>query len=214
MVRKKKKALTLSGKQQKASVQRINWSFEETIELIAWLDHTAKHKAINFDDTVVSHLKQACDTECTIQQVRKKLEALWKNIGQEKYPHQKGWKDVFDHGSKIFKLTDEELDSIALAQKKIEEQATTTLLETPRRTRGDSRPGDSRLSPFLSLETVLISPKRQQNSLKVQYGGNLSPVPTGGTKRVASHDEREFSPSKRPKDESQSVGGTSPVNVK
>jgi len=213
MVRRKKKVLTLDGKQQIAPAKRTNWSFEETIELIAWLDHTVKHKTINFDDTVVCHLKQACDTIYTINQVRKKLKALWKNIGQDKYPHQKSWKDVFDHGSKIFKLTDEELDSIALAQKKIEEQATTTLLKTPRRTRGDSRPGDSRTSPFFSLETVLIGPKRQQDSLRVRDRSDVSPVPTGGTKRVASHDRGELSSSKRPK-ASPLVCGTSPVMVK
>jgi hypothetical protein len=130
MARRKKKASALSRKQQKAPTPKFSWSFEDTMELIAWLDHTVKHKAINFDDSVVGHLKQARDTDYTIKQVKTKLEALWTKIGRDYYPRQKSWKDVFDHGSKILMLTPEEADSVAQARKRIEEQATTTLLET------------------------------------------------------------------------------------
>jgi hypothetical protein len=214
MARRKKKASALSRKQQKAPTPKFSWSFEDTMELIAWLDHTVKHKAINFDDSVVGHLKQARDTDYTIKQVKTKLEALWTKIGRDYYPRQKSWKDVFDHGSKILMLTPEEADSVAQARKRIEEQATTMLLETPRRTRGNSKPGDGRLSPFFSLETILVSPKRQHNIPKEQDGSASSPVPTGRTKRSASHNEEELPRSKKQKKALRSVRGTSPINAK
>jgi hypothetical protein len=213
MVGRQKKASALSGKQHEAPVKRINWSIEEKMELIAWLDHSVKHKAISFDDTVIDHLKQACDSDYTIKQVKEKLKALWTNIGQNSYPNQKSWEDVFDHGSKTFILTVKETESIDQARKRIEEQATTALLETPRRTRGDSRPGDCRLSPFFSLETVPISPKRQHHSLRAQDGSVLSPVTTGGTKRPASHNKRKMPRPKKVKKSSPSVCGTSSIRT-
>lgn len=211
MARKKKKASALSRKQQKAPTPRFNWSFKETIELIAWLDHTVKHKTINFDDTVVGHLKEASGIDFTLKQVWKKLAALWSNLGRDNYPRLKSWRDVFDHGSKILILTGEEAESIALAQKKIEEQATTTLLETPRRTRGDSKPGDGRFSPLFSLETILVNPIRQHSIPRVQDGSALSPAPTGRTKRLASYSEGELPRSKKQMKVSRSVCKTSHI---
>ncbi|KAK6606769.1 C6 zinc finger protein [Botrytis cinerea] len=52
------------------------WLESHVIQLLSWADIAIKHDNIDFDKTIVSHLKQKCEVDYTIQQVSRKLQGL------------------------------------------------------------------------------------------------------------------------------------------
>ncbi|TGO50013.1 hypothetical protein BCON_0194g00170 [Botryotinia convoluta] len=52
------------------------WLESHVVQLLSWADIAIKHDNIDFDKTVVSHLKQKCAVDYTIKQVSRKLQGL------------------------------------------------------------------------------------------------------------------------------------------
>ncbi|KAF7916403.1 uncharacterized protein EAE98_010703 [Botrytis deweyae] len=52
------------------------WLESHVVQLLSWVDIAIKHDNIDFDKTVVSHLKQKCDVDYTSKQVSRKLQGL------------------------------------------------------------------------------------------------------------------------------------------
>lgn len=61
----------------------INWTSEDTISLLSWLEHTLRHDELDFDTTVFAYL----GGKYTPEQVELKLSRLWTDHGpRDKYP--------------------------------------------------------------------------------------------------------------------------------
>ncbi|KAF7903995.1 hypothetical protein EAF00_001329 [Botryotinia globosa] len=52
------------------------WLESHVVQLLSWADIATKHDNIDFDKTVVSHLKQKCGVDYTSKQVSRKLQGL------------------------------------------------------------------------------------------------------------------------------------------
>ena len=106
-------------------VQRAEWSTSDTITLLAWLDHTLKHKELKFN-TVISRLNHAY----TISQVNRRLSRLWEKHGPEDKPSWPPslWKDdIFKDGSAClasvgYELEESILERISKASRKLEDE--------------------------------------------------------------------------------------------
>jgi hypothetical protein len=86
---------------KKTPRQKVQWSHEDLVELLAWLNHTIQHDDIDFFETVVHHLQDSRQKDCTLTQIEGKLRGLWSKYGVDD-PSRKGigWKDdVFTNGS-------------------------------------------------------------------------------------------------------------------
>jgi len=62
--------------------ESANWSDEIQVSLLSWLDFSLKHKEIDFESTIVDHLKGAF----TLQQIEGKLRRLWYDYGPVQVP--------------------------------------------------------------------------------------------------------------------------------
>ena len=108
------------------------WSSTEIIALLAWLDHTLKHKDVDFKSTVVDHFKN----KFTLRQIEDKLGSLWDRKGPNKVPGAPKviWRtDVYARGSKSLGnhphgLNDEQKREIAAALEEIENEYIATQL--------------------------------------------------------------------------------------
>ncbi|KAH8816830.1 hypothetical protein F5884DRAFT_873614 [Xylogone sp. PMI_703] len=76
------------------------WEIEDAVELIAWLNHTIQHDELNFDITILEHLRKSRNREFTLKQVRSKLSGLWNRYGSNELPDKK-WNELFNQGSSI-----------------------------------------------------------------------------------------------------------------
>ena len=89
---------------------RANWSQQDTIRLLAWLDHSLGHRNVEFDSTIVDHLRVSCDKEFTMKQAKAKLYALWKYCASD---DAKDPAEIYREGSScLVGLTDEEKDAV------------------------------------------------------------------------------------------------------
>lgn len=155
----------------------VKWPHEHFVELIAWLNYSLSHEGINFSDTIVEHLKASCDKEYTFEQIKRKLRTAWTSYGP-KTDTQYTWNDLYDHGSQILSgLADEQLEAIAIAHAKLEDEATAKLLaarECPR-TRSASKSDNFRFSPHVSLENFRT--KQSPQYYKRAQTGSVTPCP-------------------------------------
>lgn len=156
----------------------VKWPLEHFVELIAWLNYSLSHEGINFQGTIIEHLKASCEKEYTFEQVKRKLRSAWTSHGP-KTDSQYTWNDLYNHGSQILsRLTDEQLEAIAKAHARLEDGATAKLLsarERPR-TRSASKSDNFRFSPHISLESLQTNQSPQY--YKKGQTGSMTPCPT------------------------------------
>ena len=84
----------------KPKQSKAEWSSEDEISLLAWLDHTLKNDEIDFQKTAVEHLNNAF----TWKKIDGKLWRLWHTYGPSVPADmtQRQWKtekSIYDHGS-------------------------------------------------------------------------------------------------------------------
>ena len=102
---------------------RAHWAQHDTIQLLAWLDHSLKQNNINFDRTIVGHLKVASGKAFTVKQAKSKLVALWRYCGSDVA---KDPTTIYRQGSSCLPgLADEEKEAIAAASLDLAHSAAT-----------------------------------------------------------------------------------------
>jgi hypothetical protein len=143
---------------KKTPRQHVQWSHEDLVELLAWLNHTIQHDDIDFFETVLHHLKDSRQKDWTLTQVEGKLRGLWTKYGIDD-PSRKGihWKDyVFTKGSLCLGLSDKEKEDIASTLKELEDGYNARHPSPSHRLRNRSRPtntGSPRHASLQSSET-------------------------------------------------------------
>ncbi len=188
---------------KKTSSPNALWTLEDRVELLAWLDHSLQH-GINFENTIIAHLRRLRDKEYTAQQVNEKLRTFWRYHRITAYSPRNGWKDILQHGSKIIHLSDEEEEVIGPALQRLEEENIATLFSPQRRLRSNSRFGDCHSSPYISLETLnLLEIKTKINQRHRGYTAQSGSPARLVTKRepesVETATPEAITPRKRPK---------------
>jgi hypothetical protein len=116
-----------------------DWSDDDIISLLSWLDFSLKHKEINFQTTIVDHLKGAF----ALGQIEGKLNRLWWTYGPDQVPGTAKLKpDIKTRGSVAIPkyLTEATTEKIRLAIEALE-KGRDALFSTPpnRRLRSISR---------------------------------------------------------------------------
>ncbi|KAK6839355.1 hypothetical protein PG987_005221 [Apiospora arundinis] len=72
---------TKKGRQNQ---NRTKWDFfKDEVPLLAWLDYCIQHD-VDFDSTVIDHLRTHANKEVQLEQVDRKLRRLWGNSGYVK----------------------------------------------------------------------------------------------------------------------------------
>jgi hypothetical protein len=136
--------------------QRVQWTHEDLVELLAWLDHTVQHDDINFHETVVHHLKRSRLKEFTLTQIEDKLRRLWSKYGSND-PSRKGigWRDdIFTSGSScLVGLSTEEQEDTASRLRGLEAGYNASHPFPSHRLRRRSRPTNTGSSHRLNFES-------------------------------------------------------------
>jgi hypothetical protein len=116
-----------------------DWSYDNIISLLSWLDFSLKHKEINFQATIVDHLKGAF----ALKQIEGKLKRLWSNHGPDQVPGTAKLKpDIKTRGSAAIPkyLTEATTENIRLAIEALEKGYVASFSTPPnRRLRSISR---------------------------------------------------------------------------
>jgi hypothetical protein len=145
---------------KKTRRQIVQWAPEDLVELLAWLDHTTQHDDIDFFETVVNHLKDSRQKDCTITQIEGKLRGLWTKYGIDD-PSRKdiGWKDdVFTNGSLcLVGLSVKEKEDTASTLKALQDGYNASHPFPSDRLRNRSRPINTRSPRHASLQSSEIS---------------------------------------------------------
>jgi hypothetical protein len=141
------------------------WDREDVAELIAWLDHCLKHK-VDFHESIASHLRRSRGKEYEISRIETKLKGIRERKFSAPYGENQTWRDVFVSGSKVLWLRDEERESLAQAQARLEDYALAALLTPERHLRSASWLSKSPLPFEISFLPVQREhrPKNQQDS--------------------------------------------------
>ncbi|KAH6646710.1 hypothetical protein BKA67DRAFT_580362 [Truncatella angustata] len=104
----------MAGESKKPSLLKRKrvWSPEDVIQLSAWLDYSLR-EGIDFDTTIVNHLKIKVHKDFSLQQARRRLKLEWENLGHD---DSKSSDDLYRQGTAcLFHLTSEERDLIQQA---------------------------------------------------------------------------------------------------
>ena len=140
-----------SKNQKKRSRPGTHWTEDDVGALLAYLDHTRKH-SIEFNEAVVSHLKNTQQKDVTIVQISRKLRALWNSLGED---NSKSVDDVYIRGSVCLPhLSEAERRARDLALRALEDEFVSERLASRRYLRSASRSDNQPSERHLSLETV------------------------------------------------------------
>jgi hypothetical protein len=137
---------------------RARWSSDDEVTaLFAWLDHTRKYHQIDFDNTVVAHMKN----KFTFQQIEGKIEREWRFSGRD--TKLKWREDVYQHGSMCIMFSESQRRDIKALQDDLETEfvrshfgevpvrkyrlrSSSVLGSTPK------TPGPQRVTPLLEIK--------------------------------------------------------------
>ncbi|KAK8108343.1 uncharacterized protein PG998_010356 [Apiospora kogelbergensis] len=110
-----RKAIT-KGPNNGTNNDRTTWHFAtETAPLLAWLDHCIQY-GIEFDSTVVQHLREDANKEVVLDQVTGKLKRLWGKWGCWGFD----FRDFkHNYGSPLIGLTGTEFEDIRKAKERL-----------------------------------------------------------------------------------------------
>jgi hypothetical protein len=173
------------------------WTDENIISLLSLLDFTLKHKEVNFETTIVAHLKDVF----TLGQIEGKLYRLWNDFGPDQVPGAPKLKsDIKDRGSRSIPkyLTGDVKNEIRLAIEELEKgYGYDALFSTPnRRLRSISRLGTT---PSIQ-DSRLATPARSTPQRQKRKFDNVS-TNTFGLKPEIGQVDSSFS--KTPKNSSR-----------
>ncbi|KAK8087695.1 hypothetical protein PG997_002656 [Apiospora hydei] len=133
---------------------RTTWDhIKDEVPLLAWLDYCIQY-GVDFDSTVIDHLRTYASKEVSSDQVDRKLYSLWRNLG----PSGKGAKfDDFKHrqGSPVIGISD--IQREALRECKAN-------LAAPPPTRPDAEHQRRGITPGLRTRSRTLSEPRQPPS--------------------------------------------------
>lgn len=129
---------------------RTTWNFKtETAPLLAWLDHCIQY-GIDFDSTVVQHLRENAKKEVKLDQVTGKLKRLWATWGCWEFDYHN-----FKHryGSPAIGFTGTELENIEKSKERLRPPRIASALRSRSQTLSGPRQAsdDSSLSELGSI---------------------------------------------------------------
>jgi hypothetical protein len=176
-------------KNTKASrVKPVNqWSWENTVSLLSWLDFSIKHKDIIQFDDVVDHLAGAF----TIEQVDRRLKTLWNRWGPDRPDSPKDWHDVKIRGSQSLHnrgfLDEDQKNGIALAVEELKKTYLPELSTPNRRLRSSSRVETGSLNQDSRLTTPPVEKNGKAQGRKRKFGTD-SLTPSSGKHEIVPID--------------------------
>jgi hypothetical protein len=108
---------------KKISRPKVQWSYEDLMALLAWLDHSIQHDDIDFSEHIVEHLKESRQKEFTLTQIEGRLRHLWTcyGIGDLSCKRIRWGDDIFAHGSLCLGLSAQEKEGIKSTLQGLEE---------------------------------------------------------------------------------------------
>lgn len=150
------------------------WPTEDSIELLAWIEHARIHH-FSSRDTIVDHLHQFSGYPYTLAQIEYRLRYYrhWYRNPAPEFKKCQG-RDAFNHGLSIFELLEPVSSLVKEAVTRLGDELLVTHLSSNRRLRSSSRL-EERLStparvPFLGSQSPFSITQARSRSRQIEQG--------------------------------------------